>query len=629
MSEQLTGVEGRKSEEAISQQQSRLLSLGKLVLASFGAMLLLGIEGVFAFCVCGDGLCNVPFAADACVPAETSETCPEDCGAPPPREVTLTVWLFVLPEGRLVTGLPEGLFNVHVGNQTLRTFLRHNQTTGPHNLRISPNDKMRQTAAGSTSLESYRTSFCGGCSNSGAIAQGTNQKCTITNLRLPTPPPATGCSSECTSALFRCSQAGEPGEICREAYYYCKNNCDIPFAHRLSVARYFRPGLPSVTLDEDSADLNFYAMSDVLRRDAELAPPDIDCNAAFCRDGPVTDYAIGDGIIDTEAELREVFSLPQTIKVARGVEFCKGKYDPLVGGCGIRGSFIVEPLPDRIAGLVGELWAHEYGHSVGLPHRDDFNAVMYKSLSRNSYAVNLSECMAYREGILDLPIDVVAQEVASAPLAGAEAASTKSVRNFVRQFFIEGIPYEEFARYNASAVPTLLEMLADPREEQAWPNIVIMLGMLGDERAVARLISFAEQTPDKELSYFQYEAKKNAIFGLGYLVNRTGNRRALTYLMGGLNPASWSRRGITWTSPEKATATERDRELSRVAIIALGLSGDPLAEEALAHLLTSTSIAAGMMDFREQMSGVISEALKANQRIAKEGLARYYGGPTP
>jgi hypothetical protein len=183
-------------------------------------------------------------------------------------------------------------------------------------------------------------------------------------------------------------------------------------------------------------------------------------------------------------------------------------------------------------------------------------------------------------------------------------------------------------RYGSQAVPTLLDMLADPKEGEAWKNIVIVLGMLGDEQAVAPLTSLIEQGAEGEITFSQYEAKKAALLGLGYLINKAGNQRALDYLRGGLTPSVWPQRGITWTSPDHQTATERNRELSRLAIIGLGLSGNPTAEDALRKLLAPPATATETA-FREQMSGGISEALKANQRIADEGLAKYYRTATP
>jgi hypothetical protein len=274
------------------------------------------------------------------------------------------------------------------------------------------------------------------------------------------------------------------------------------------------------------------------------------------------------------------------------------------------------------------VWAHEYGHRAGLHHRDDDpDALMNSHASTFSRKVNVRECTAYH-----LFPGASAVEV-STPRPATIAATTipaplPDIRDFVRQLFIHGIPHEETMRYNSSVVPTLLDMLADTKEQQAWPNIVIVLGMLGDDRAVTPLISLIEQSADGEINYFQYEAKKNAILGLGYLVNKSGNQTALTYLRDGLAPSVWAERGVTWTSPDQEAATERDRELTRMTIIALGLSGNPSAQEALRELLTPAATRTER-NFRARMNAVISEALNANQRIANEGLSRYYQEAPP
>jgi hypothetical protein len=252
--------------------------------------------------------------------------------------------------------------------------------------------------------------------------------------------------------------------------------------------------------------------------------------------------------------------------------------------------------------------------------------VMNRLTSFDSRKVDARECTAFRLGAsavdFSMPGPASAVEVTTATVPPAD------IRDFVRQFFMHGIPYEETIIYGSHAVPTLLDMLADPREEQAWPNIVVVLGMLGDERAVTPLISLIERGSREVVNYSEYEAKKNAIFGLGYLINKTAHQEAFNYLRDGLTPTVWSERGVTWISPDHETAAERDRELSRMTIIGLGLSGDPAGEEALRELLTS-ALTLPEREFREQMSGVISEALKANQRIAEEGLAEYYRRAPP
>lgn len=520
-----------------------------------------------------------------------------------------------------------GRFNLHVDNTRIETNEGDGGETGPHTL-PGGEHTLSVTAGGGTDLADYRTTICGACSAGGAIQPGVRQRCSITNLRLPTPGPAPGCAPQSLFDLLQCGGAGEPSEFCSDVFHRCLNRCQIPSARRFSIARYTRPGMPSVNLTERDADLILGEMSYVLR--GFDGSDDIECNIAFCRDGTIEEYAIDDSIIDKEAELLAVAAIPQDIKVARNINFCSGEFQSFAG-CAVGDTFIVRDPGIIITSDDGINWAHEYGHVRGLGHRKDPdpNAVMVEGTTPISRRVNPTECTAFRSGPSSAAVGVSMPGPASAAAAATNLpAPLADIKDFVRQFFIHGVPYETSMRYGLQAVPTLLDMLADPHEEQAWRNIVIVLGMLGDERALTPLITLIEQNPEGELDYLQYDAKTNAIFGLGYLVNKSGNQKALSYLQEGLNPSAWTARGITWTSPEHETAAERNRDLSRVAIIGLGLSGDPSAAEALRALLTAAPTPTGS-GFRQQMSGVIWEALRANRRIAEEGLARYYQEPAP
>ena len=53
-------------------------------------------------------------------------------------------------------------------------------------------------------------------------------------------------------------------------------------------------------------------------------------------------------------------------------------------------------------------------------------------------------------------------------------------------------PHEEARRYDALAVPVLLAMLRDPMEEEFWVNVAVLLGSIGDERAVEPMISLIQ-----------------------------------------------------------------------------------------------------------------------------------------
>src|SRR5262245_21223669 len=100
-----------------------------------------------------------------------------------------------------------------------------------------------------------------------------------------------------------------------------------------------------------------------------------------------------------------------------------------------------------------------------------------------------------------------------------------AIKKFVNEVYIEGVPYEQVVNLSPdAAIPILLEMLNDPRESEHWPNIVVTLGMIGDERAVKPLIAFiGRRESEEQLSRAESVAKTSAVMALGYVVNRTSN----------------------------------------------------------------------------------------------------------
>ena len=120
-----------------------------------------------------------------------------------------------------------------------------------------------------------------------------------------------------------------------------------------------------------------------------------------------------------------------------------------------------------------------------------------------------------------------------------------------------------------------------------------------------------------------YTAKTRVVMSLGYIVNKSGGQKALDFLISGVDPNSWTQRGVRWASPYHATEMDRNRHLSTLAIIGLGLSGNPVAEKVLLSLRQpgTTSID---RQFLSQVDDVVQEALRAHQTIAKEGLSGYY-----
>jgi hypothetical protein len=206
------------------------------------------------------------------------------------------------------------------------------------------------------------------------------------------------------------------------------------------------------------------------------------------------------------------------------------------------------------------------------------------------------------------------------PLAGQQG----DIKNFVRQIYFEGVPYEEATSFDStSSVPILLDMLADSAEEEYWPNIVITLGMLGDERAVAPLIRFLEQDDaGKRLSRPHFVAKTGVLMSLGYLINKSGSQTALTYLTDSVRPGVWRERQLKWVSPHHANEDGRNLQLSTMAILGLALSAHPSAAQTLRSLQKPAANETEKA-LQARLKDVITDALRAHETISKEGLASY------
>lgn len=213
--------------------------------------------------------------------------------------------------------------------------------------------------------------------------------------------------------------------------------------------------------------------------------------------------------------------------------------------------------------------------------------------------------------------------VVLAIVASPAFAQTPDIRVFVQTVHVEGVPYEQAIRFDADAdTTTLLQMLADPNEEPYWHNIVITLGMLGNERAVEPLIRFLEQGAGGRLSRRHHAAKNVVPLALGYLVNRSQNQAALAYLQAGVKPEGWLARNLKWVSPVHETNDGRNQQLSKMAILGLALSAHPAAGQTLLTLQGPATSEAERA-FRARVRGLIANAVDAHQKIERQGLVTY------
>jgi hypothetical protein len=169
------------------------------------------------------------------------------------------------------------------------------------------------------------------------------------------------------------------------------------------------------------------------------------------------------------------------------------------------------------------------------------------------------------------------------------ATDPETVRAFVRQTYIAGIPFKEVQGMSPDvALPVLITMLDDSRDAQYWANIVVTLGMLGDSRAVAPLIDFIARSEERpELSPPQAVAKTSAVMS-------------------------------------HPSMRERNTQLATMSILGLAISGRPEAEKILRDL--QVPVDQRSMDVRQRLPGiesVIEDALKEHARISRDGLEKY------
>jgi len=210
-------------------------------------------------------------------------------------------------------------------------------------------------------------------------------------------------------------------------------------------------------------------------------------------------------------------------------------------------------------------------------------------------------------------------------VAMSQNSNEVEIEEFVRQMFVNGVPYEEAVKYNADEANRILDLLNDREEEQYWANVVIVASIAGDERVVEPLIDFIEsgQRGRGELNQMHYNAKTSAIMSLGYVVHHTGSREALDYMIESLDPEVWDTRRINWGSAIHDSEDDLYIQLSTMSVLGLGLSGNEEAAEALQTIDERADSRLGQR-FVGQLNGTLEEALDANQTISDVGMAEYY-----
>lgn len=196
------------------------------------------------------------------------------------------------------------------------------------------------------------------------------------------------------------------------------------------------------------------------------------------------------------------------------------------------------------------------------------------------------------------------------------------VRDFVRAVYVEGVPYDAATRYTSEDSAVLLEMLGDHANALYWPNITMVLGVIGDDAVVEPLIDFVHgRNGGTEWSTSVYRGRVSAVGALGYLVNKNESpaaRAALEYLLDSVDPATWDDREIPWLAGRKDAGRIRE-QLSVTAILGLAITGRDEAADRLNELLDDERTPTRLRSVTESVRPALDE-------IRAHGLSAYYQG---
>jgi len=161
---------------------------------------------------------------------------------------------------------------------------------------------------------------------------------------------------------------------------------EIPPSRPLAVSRFNT----SVLTDADADRILDAATAALFRNDGA---GDVSCSVRLHRTGNVGVFNNGNGIINSQADFNTIIGLPGRVKVVNQINWC-GALIPNVIGCA--------PTPGNSNVLVrtganqeGVLWAHEYGHTRGLPDLTSANSIMNGTININNQRVTAGECNSF------------------------------------------------------------------------------------------------------------------------------------------------------------------------------------------------------------------------------------------
>jgi len=283
--------------------------------------------------------------------------------------------------------------------------------------------------------------------------------------------------------------------------------CERPLQVRAVALVMPPPGAPFLGSTDATVDGIFLEMSKVVA--IADSPTDVACAQGlqaqfpdsqllpllFKRENAVQ-LVSGPRIIADESTLQAAFADPGVTAVGLIIS-CGGMFGDYAGSGETPGaSFAV--LRQTTLRFDGVIWAHEYGHNMGLPHRNEPRALMADSGNEETVELNANECIQMAVG----PTAQIPPVTSITPKTGAvERTHGPALMNLVRNIHFHGMPFVTPEVFSSNDLDSLVALLDDPAERAYRPNVAILLGMLGHSREELLLIDLIDRSRSAEMTW--------------------------------------------------------------------------------------------------------------------------------